>query len=156
MTTADKAEIKKKSNDAGFTLVEILVVIAIAALLVAIITTQVGTTRARSRDARREADMKSIQTALALYANIKGYYPPTDRASHPYAATPLTGNDPISVDLKTEGVIAQIPFTDPLNAAPFQYTYETPEANASTYTLRYRLETDTIPGKAAGDWQVSP
>lgn len=60
----------------GFTLIELLAVIAIIGILAAIITTSLGTSKAKSRDARRIADIKNIQVALELYYNDNGFYPP--------------------------------------------------------------------------------
>lgn len=59
----------------GFTLIELLVVIAIIGLLATIITASLSTARAKGRDARRIADIKTIQTALELYYNDNQFYP---------------------------------------------------------------------------------
>lgn len=59
----------------GFTLVELLVVIAIIGILASVILTSLSTARAKSRDGKRIADIKSIQLALALYYNDNGMYP---------------------------------------------------------------------------------
>ena len=60
----------------GFTLVELLVVISIIGLLSSIVLTSVNSARARARDARRLADTRQIQNALALYYDDHGSYPP--------------------------------------------------------------------------------
>lgn len=60
----------------GFTLVELLVVVAIIGLLAGIATVSVNSTRVRARDARRIADVKQMQNALELYNNANsGVYP---------------------------------------------------------------------------------
>src|SRR3989338_154994 len=59
----------------GFTLIELLVVIAIIGLLMTIIMVSLGSAKAKSRDARRQADIKNIQLALAVYYNENGMYP---------------------------------------------------------------------------------
>lgn len=59
----------------GFTLIELLVVIAIIGVLSAIVLTSVNRVRMKSRDARRVADMRTIQTALELYFSDYGRYP---------------------------------------------------------------------------------
>ena len=62
-------------NPKGFTLIELLVVIAIIGLLSTIVTASLGSAKAKSRDAKRISDVKTIQTALALYYNDNGMYP---------------------------------------------------------------------------------
>jgi general secretion pathway protein G len=62
-------------NKKGFTLVELLVVVAIIGILAAISVVSLNTARARARDSRRVADVRQIQTALELYYNDMGTYP---------------------------------------------------------------------------------
>lgn len=61
----------------GFTLIELLVVIAIIGLLSTLAIVALGTARQKSRDARRLADLKQIQTALEMYNSETGSYPVT-------------------------------------------------------------------------------
>ena len=59
----------------GFTLIELLVVIAIIGILASVVLASLNSARAKSRDARRIADVKQIQLALELYydANSQHY-----------------------------------------------------------------------------------
>lgn len=59
-----KKYVKQKN---GFTLIELLVVIAIIGILSSIILASVNSARTRSRDARRKADVQTIQKAIELY-----------------------------------------------------------------------------------------
>ncbi len=59
----------------GFTLIELLVVIAIIGLLATLTVASLNSARAKSRDARRISDIKTIQTALELFYNDTGHYP---------------------------------------------------------------------------------
>ena len=59
----------------GFTLIELLVVIAIIGVLASIVMVSLSGAKAKSRDARRQADIKSIQLALSLYYSENGMYP---------------------------------------------------------------------------------
>lgn len=63
-------------NKKGFTLIELLVVVAIIGLLSSIVLVSLDSARAKARDAKRKSDIRQIQTALALYYNTNGYYPP--------------------------------------------------------------------------------
>jgi len=64
-----------KKNTKGFTLIELLVVIAIIGLLSTLSIVALNQARARSRDARRLADIRQVQTALELYYNDQNGYP---------------------------------------------------------------------------------
>jgi len=59
----------------GFTLVEILVVIAIISILSGVIYASFGDARADSRDKVRKTDMKQLSLALELYKSQFGVYP---------------------------------------------------------------------------------
>jgi general secretion pathway protein G len=59
----------------GFTLIELLVVIAIIGILSTIVLASLNTARLKSRDARRIADIKQLQLALAVFYDSKAGYP---------------------------------------------------------------------------------
>lgn len=129
----------------GFTIVELLVVMSIIVLLGSLILLQVSSSRARSRDAEREAEIKSLQNALALYiVNNKLY---------PVYSGPLTGSDSASTALVGDSALQQVPL-DPFNSGNYRYAYAS--TDGSTYTLTYYLETNSISGKAAGVQTASP
>jgi type II secretion system protein G len=64
-----------KLRNTGFTLIELLVVIAIIGVLASVVLASLNSARAKSRDARRIADLKQIQTALELYYDANLSYP---------------------------------------------------------------------------------
>jgi prepilin-type N-terminal cleavage/methylation domain-containing protein len=64
-----------KKGVGGFTIVELLVVIVVVGILATISIVAYGSTQAKSRDAIRYADAKSILKALELYKADRGYYP---------------------------------------------------------------------------------
>jgi len=123
-----------KNNKKGFTLIELLVVIAIIGLLSTLSILALNTARARSRDARRVADVKQIQTALEMYYNDTGSYPAT--ASVTAGARLYSGDStyiaaiPKPPTPTNDGDCAVL--TTPV------YTY-TVDAGNSTYTLKYCL-----------------
>lgn len=65
------------NNKKGFTLIEVLVVVAIIGLLASIVIVSLGSARPRARDTRRIADLRETQNALELYYTKNNYYPPT-------------------------------------------------------------------------------
>lgn len=65
-----------KNISKGFTLIELLVVIAIIGVLASTVLASVNSARIKARDARRKADLRQITTALELYYDTYGAYPP--------------------------------------------------------------------------------
>ena len=61
----------------GFTLIELLVVVAIIGILATVVLASLDSARSRARDARREADIRTIQTQLEIYFLDNGTYPST-------------------------------------------------------------------------------
>lgn len=87
-----------KQKQQGFTLIELLVVIAIIGLLASVVLLALNSARARSRDAKRLADVRQMSSAIELYVNDFGTYPstlasltPTYLTAVPTAPTPVDG-----------------------------------------------------------------
>lgn len=59
----------------GFTLIEVLIVVAIIGILASIILLGLGAFRGKGRDSRRMTDLRQVQNALELYFVKNGYYP---------------------------------------------------------------------------------
>ncbi|MDO8407628.1 MAG: type II secretion system protein [bacterium] len=83
----------------GFTLIELMVVIAIIGLLASIVLTSLQMARQKARDAGRLSDMHTFQDALELYHISHGSYPP------------VSGNGALSAlqVLVTDGYIPTLP-----------------------------------------------
>ena len=62
---------------AGFTLIELMVVIAIIAILAGIIMGSLATAKYRANDSKRKSDLKNLSLALSQYYNDNGSYPST-------------------------------------------------------------------------------
>lgn len=134
----------------GFTIVELLVVVAIIGMIASMIFVSFESTRAKSRDARREEDMKQVQNALGLYFVNNRQFPECSELV-------INGStDCVSDALIAVGAISGLP-TDPVQGSSgvcdgensYVYCYS---SDLFTYTLKYRLETDSIPNKSSG-WQ---
>ena len=60
----------------GFTLIEILVVVGIIALIAAVAVPNLLRARISSNEAAAQANLKSVASALEMYAVANGTYPP--------------------------------------------------------------------------------
>lgn len=61
----------------GFTLIELIIVIAIIGVIASVIIASLDAARARSRDATRIAQLKEVEKALEHYYSDRGTYPTT-------------------------------------------------------------------------------
>ncbi len=94
----------------GFTLIEILTVVAIIAILASIILVGLSSARTSARDARRIADLDQIRTAMELYFNKVGHYPTDCSAVNANSVTWST----IQGDLTGAGIGVTTVADDPL------------------------------------------
>ena len=62
-------------NKKGFTLIEILIVVAIIGILASVVLVGLGPLQRQGRDARRISDLKQVQTGLELFYNRNCEYP---------------------------------------------------------------------------------
>ncbi len=77
--------IQHHSNGAGFTLMELLIVIAVIGILVSISTVAYSSAQKKTRDTRRKNDLKAIQNAFEqYYADTSNNYPSTCSVSTTY------------------------------------------------------------------------
>ena len=129
------------SNKNGFTIIELLVSLAIIAMLFSITFTLLSGIRQKSRDARRMSDVREIKKALSLYANQNNKFPSSA------TETIITGDDIISVELEGAGVISKMP-ADPMHPT-YAYAYQT-DTQGNTYAISFCLETDDIPNYSKG------
>lgn len=81
MAVTDLFLIRRK----GFTLIELMIVIAIIAVLSIIVVTIFNGLQKGARDARRMADIRAIRNALEIYYQKNGKYPYVDTgdSAHP-------------------------------------------------------------------------
>ena len=66
-----------KKGQGVFTLMELLVVVAIMAILLAVIMVSVSSSRQKGRDAKRIGDVRALSNALELYRSTNNAYPTT-------------------------------------------------------------------------------
>ncbi len=66
-----------RSSERGFTLIEMMIVVAIIAILVTILVPNLMRARAQAQTAACEGNLKEIATALELYDTDNDSYPPS-------------------------------------------------------------------------------
>lgn len=121
----------------GFTLIEILIVVAIIAILASIVIVGLGPAQQSGRDARRVTDLQSIQNGLELYYQQCGFYPSNTQGSTNCPADSSNDFAGMATALKSSGVVGStnIPI-DP--SSPHQTYYYA--SNGTSYTLGATLE----------------
>ena len=120
-------------------MIELLVVVAIIGLLSTLSIIAFNQARSRARDARRLADIKQIQTALEMYYNDMGCYPPALSVSGGSLATGST----VYMDIVPK---PPVPADNQACQGTTFYTYVANNyggTNNGTYSLRYCLGNNT-------------
>ena len=117
-------------SDKSFTLIELLIVVAIIGILAALIIVSVTTAAARSRDASRAEQFKEIQNALSEYYIQNGSYPP--QASWCYSLNnQSTGCFQTALQpLITQGFLQSLP--TPQYPSSGEYDYVSPTTSIAT------------------------
>ncbi len=121
----------------GFTLIEILIVVAIIAILASVVLVGLGPTQSLGRDARRLSDLHEVQNGLELYYNKGGSYPVIGAGKWATLETALT-SDAIGIN--------SVP-NDPTSGATYQYGTD---AAGTTYVIAAVLENGT-----GSEWTAS-
>ncbi|MEK7396806.1 MAG: type II secretion system major pseudopilin GspG [Candidatus Poribacteria bacterium] len=85
-----------KSNKKGFTLIELMVVIAILALLGGIVAPKVIGRLRQAKPQKAAIDVKAVGLALDMYAADNGQYPTTEQGLQSLVTKPTTPPDPLN------------------------------------------------------------
>lgn len=115
---------------AGFSLIELLIVIAIMAVIVGLALPNFIGARERSRDFKRKSELNELKTALRLYYNDYGKYPAwTNGMVIVGCGTSGTSNCPVctSADFAAGGV----------DGCTTVYMRKTPVSQAGSLEIRY-------------------
>jgi general secretion pathway protein G len=94
-------------GQAGFTLIEILVVVVILGILASIIVPKIMKRPEEARRTKAVMDIKAIETALNLYRLDNSVYPSTEQGLEALVTKPTTGVIPRN--WKEEGYLDKVP-----------------------------------------------
>lgn len=141
----------KNHARSGFTLVELLIVIAILGVLASLILANMSGARERARDTQRKSDLRQLQTALRMYFNDYMKYPGfyvsggVSRIQHiatDGSVTTFNWGDEFALNGNT--YMAKLP-QDPLSTSIYQYNYWRDSSDTDVYCAWANLENTSDP-----------
>lgn len=139
----------KKNKQSGFTIIELLVVVAIIATIMSIVVALVGDAKAKARDTKRRADLSQIQVALELYRNEHGTFQVTGGGSagggQGWLSYENGGSYPAAVTriLYNEGYLKTPIIEDPLQSPGYMiYVCNGGQSYALSATLEFPKTSD--------------
>lgn len=138
------SKFQKPIQSFGFTLIELIVVIAILGILSTIGLTSFRTSQIKSRDTKRKSDLEQVQRALEMYMNDYNTYP----AANAGAINGFAWGEEMKVAAKDTIYMKQLPKDskgDP------EYCYLTADAAPYTYYKLYATLENTEDPRATLD-----
>jgi type II secretion system protein G len=111
----------KKHLQAGFTSTELVVVLLVLAILAGALVPRVTSRLSQSRDARRVADIKTVQDAIEQYLADKHAFP-KPRANQAAGDWDISNDGDFIPELVQAGYLREAP-TDPINDDTYHYRY---------------------------------
>ncbi|MBP6945103.1 prepilin-type N-terminal cleavage/methylation domain-containing protein [Patescibacteria group bacterium] len=130
----------------GFTILEILIVLAVFGLLATLAVLSLNSARARVRDAQRLSDVSTISAGLSRYW--------LEKATYPSSAGIELGKPGSNAEVLSAGGFearqsAQQPiYLDRLSTGPKVNEFYYYKGGANGYSIRFVTESDTDLGKA--------
>jgi general secretion pathway protein G len=120
-----------KFKAAGFTLIEIMVVVVILGILAAIIVPRISDEPDKARATKAKQDIRALEGALQLYKLDNFYYPSTQQGLEALVQKP--SGDPPARNWKAGGYLSRLP-KDPWGN-PYQYLSPGLKGEIDLFTL---------------------
>ena len=98
---------RRRRTEAGFTLIEILVVVMILGLLISLAAPRILGRTDEARMVKAKADMKAIEEALNLYRLDSGIYPTSEQGLGALVEEPTVGEAPRAG--REDGYLERVP-----------------------------------------------
>ena len=136
-----------RSNRAGFTLIEIMMVVMIIGLLAGVAAYNLGDNIGVAKDTKIRSDIQTIQTQLMVYESMNGFPPSTEQGLKALVQAP--GSSPAPRNWR------QLMKEVPLDPWGMEYQYASPgRHNTDSYDI-FSAGKDRIPGNDddQGNWK---
>lgn len=131
---------------AGFTLIEVMVVVVILGILAAIVVPRIMSSPEKARMVKVKQDILAIQNALDLYKLDNAVYPSTEQGLQALVSKPTA--PPVPRDWKADGYLQDVP-QDPWGEA---YQYENNEEQLKIYSFGPKGRESNTP---IGNWNMN-
>lgn len=135
---------RRQRRQSAFTLLEIMLVVAIIGVLLAMAISKMGPTLDVAKGMRTKADISSIRTSLLSYNGANGFYPSSEQGLAALVNRP--GSEPVPSSWRR--LMEEVP----KDAWGSTYIYRSPgRKNSSGYDV-FSAGPDRIPDTSDDDW----
>lgn len=140
---------KIRHGQGGFTLIELMIVVAILGLLAYVLVPRIMERPEEARRIRAQVDIKTIESALKLYKVDNGTYPTTEQGLSALITKP--DQDPVPKSWREGGYLEGSAIKDPWGNA---FEYSSPGSDGKDYEI-ISYGFDGKPGGTGRDADIS-